>query len=582
MGESAATLAIGSELNEFKVEKVLGSGTFGITYLAHDNYLDKKVVIKEYFPNDIAIRQGDKTIAPKTNSDKGNFKYGLESFLKEAQTLAKFNHPNIVKINSFFEANNTAYFVMDYEEGEDLESFLEREETINEKRILDIILPLLDGLQEVHGKSYLHRDIKPGNIYLKFNGTPMLIDFGATRYSIGVKSQSLSIILTPGYAPKEQYSSKSKQLNSTDIYSIGAVIYKMITGATPVEASERSDRITDDEADPHIKLMEMSYSKYSEKLKKATDWAMEFKAKDRPQNVQELKKALTQRVENQKPKAEEREDQTVERVMTQVPHSTQEGSSPDNGNTKNFIIGFLTLAIVIGAFFILNNKQNSENHVESETKSESYDKLKELEAQNQRLAEEKREAQREAERIKREAEEKEKKRIAYEEERRKEKIDFDKKRFLDLNNDNINLTVSYPENVRRGEKVYIKASLKNNGGSESRGGITLSFPQLDYISGKVISNNFNTNIKSYGSSDKIWSKSENSQIYAKYLMLESNDEQWIRNEKHSFTVAIDTPLDVNVFRVFVRATLRNRVVPGDGVKDQQGYLCKVITVNIVD
>lgn len=581
MGESGATLAIGSELNEFKVEKVLGSGTFGITYLAYDNYLDKKVVIKEYFPNDIVIRQGDKTIAPKTNSDKDNFEYGLQSFLKEAQTLAKFNHPNIVKINSFFEANETAYFVMDYEEGEDLEHYLEREETLSEKKILEIILPLLDGLQEVHSKSYLHRDIKPGNIYLKSNGSPMLIDFGATRYSIGVKSQSLSIILTPGYAPKEQYSSKSKQLDSTDIYSIGAVIYKMITGATPVEASERSDKITDDEADPHIKLMEMSYPQYSDSLKKSVDWAMEFKAKDRPQNVQELKKSLTQKVENKKPIPEVREEETLERVITQVPQSTDKVNSPDSGNTKNFIIGFLILAIVIGAFFVLNNKQNSENHVESEIKSESHNKLKELEAKNQRLAEEKREAERRAERIKREAEE-EKKRIAYEEERKKQEIDFDKKRFLDLNNDNINLTLSYPENVRRGEKVYIKASLKNNGGKEKRGGITLSFPQLDYIAGKVISNSFNTNIKYYGSSDKIWSKSESSQIYAKYLMLESNDEQWVRNEKHSFTVAIDAPPSVNVFRAFVRAALRNRVVPGDGVKDQQGYLCKVITINIVD
>ena len=211
MGKNGIALKIGSELNEFTIKKVLGSGTFGITYLAKDNYLNKKVVIKEYFPNDIAIRNSDSTISAKTNSDKENFEYGLSSFLKEAQVLAKFNHPNIVRVNSFCESNNTAYFIMDYEEGQDLEDYLEKYPQLSEEKILSIIMPLLDGLKEVHNKSYLHRDIKPGNIYIKNNNSPLLIDFGATRYSIGVKSQSLSIILTPGYAPKEQYSSKAKQ-----------------------------------------------------------------------------------------------------------------------------------------------------------------------------------------------------------------------------------------------------------------------------------------------------------------------------------------------------------------------------------
>ena len=305
MGNSGVELKIGSELNEFTIKKVLGSGTFGITYLAKDNYLNKQVVIKEYFPNDIAIRNSDSTISAKTNNDKENFEYGLSSFLKEAQVLAKFNHPNVVRVNSFCESNNTAYFIMDYEKGKDLEDYLEENSHLNEEEILDIMIPLLDGLQEVHNKSYLHRDIKPGNIYIKDNNSPLLIDFGATRYSIGVKSQSLSIILTPGYAPKEQYSSKSKQAAYTDIYAIGAVMYKMVTDATPIEASERANAITDDEPDPHIKLSEMNYPNYSDSFKEAIDWALEFKPKDRPQSVTALKDAFNTKLKSSKKKKKE-------------------------------------------------------------------------------------------------------------------------------------------------------------------------------------------------------------------------------------------------------------------------------------
>ena len=274
MKNDGATLKVNSKLNEFTIQQILGAGTFGVTYLAYDNYLDKQVVIKEYFPNDIAIRADSSTVFSKSDHDKESFEYGLDSFMKEAKTIAKFDHPNVVKINSFFEANNTAYFVMDYYKGQDLDVYLQQNPQLSEEQILDIIIPLLDGLREVHSKSYLHRDIKPGNIYLKSNGSPMLIDFGATRYSIGAKSQSLSVILTPGYAPKEQYSSRSKQDACTDIYAIGAVLYKIVTGASPIEASERSDIITNDEPDPHIGLMDMDYPNYSEHFKKAVDWAL--------------------------------------------------------------------------------------------------------------------------------------------------------------------------------------------------------------------------------------------------------------------------------------------------------------------
>lgn len=283
----------GSYIREYQIEKELGTGSFGVTYLAIDTHLNRYVAIKEFLPNDIAIRQQDHSVSPKSNTDYENFEYGLDRFVYEAKTLARFNHPNIVKIHSFFEENNTAYIVMDYEEGEDLEEYMHRKGKLEENEILSIILPVLDGLRELHSQSYLHRDIKPANIYIRSNEIPMLIDFGATRYSIGLKSKSLSVILTEGYAPKEQYNSRAKQEPYTDIYAVGAVMYKMVTERVPIAASSRSDLITDDLPDPHVKLQEMhDLDTYSDSIKKAIDWALEFKPKHRPQNARVLQDAL--------------------------------------------------------------------------------------------------------------------------------------------------------------------------------------------------------------------------------------------------------------------------------------------------
>lgn len=293
MVQSGIALPVGYMLQEYQIKKELGAGSFGVTYLAIDTHLDRYVAIKEYLPNEIAIRNHNQTISPKSRGDHENFEYGLDRFIYEAQTLARFNHPNIVRITNFFEANNTAYIVMDYEEGEDLEQFIHRKGTLSDDEVLSIILPVLDGLRELHKQFYLHRDIKPSNIYIRTNEIPMLIDFGATRYSIGVKSKSLSIILTEGYAPKEQYNSRAKQEPYTDLYAVGAVMYKVVTGKAPIAASTRSDAITDDEPDPHVKLQDMrGLTSINENLKKAIDWALEFKPKDRPQNARVLQDAL--------------------------------------------------------------------------------------------------------------------------------------------------------------------------------------------------------------------------------------------------------------------------------------------------
>jgi len=325
----------GSYLEEYVIEKELGAGTFGVTYLATDTNLDKQVVIKEYLPNEIAIRQDSVTIMPKSQGDQENFEYGLDSFTKEAKVLAKFNHPNIVKVSRLFHKNGTAYFVMDYEAGEDLQDYIKRHSSFSEEEILSIIMPILDGLRAVHEASFLHRDIKPGNIYIRDNASPMLIDFGASRMAMGIKSKSLSVVLTEGYAPKEQYSSTSKQGAYTDLYAIGAVMYKMATGITPPEASARADAITDDEPDPIVKLQDRDDLNYSDNFKEAVDWALQFSGKNRPQVVVEFQNFLFPNLGTEENIELNNKDSKQKKKVEQPTKNKKISKEQQHSNTKN-------------------------------------------------------------------------------------------------------------------------------------------------------------------------------------------------------------------------------------------------------
>ncbi|WP_295427133.1 bifunctional serine/threonine-protein kinase/formylglycine-generating enzyme family protein [uncultured Thiodictyon sp.] len=233
---------------QFLVGRVLGKpGGFGITYLGWDQNLETRVAIKEFLPRDLAGRGTDRvTIALHSRDEGGLFRFGLEQFLTEARTLAQLDHPNIVRVRHFFEANGTAYLVMDYYQGLSLAEHLERHGgRLPEEQAKQLMLPILDGLRAVHAKGFLHRDIKPQNIYLArldSGGTrPILLDFGAARLALGERSRSLSVVVSPGYAPFEQYHRKGNQGPWTDIYSAAAVIYRLVTGVTPPEATERRD-----------------------------------------------------------------------------------------------------------------------------------------------------------------------------------------------------------------------------------------------------------------------------------------------------------------------------------------------------
>jgi len=273
------------QLEEYRVDSVLGHGGFGITYLAKDTNLEQWVAIKEYLPNDLAVREGLSTVYAKSTSDETAFDWGLQRFIIEARTLAQFHHANIVRVTRFFEANRTAYMVMEYIEGDSLSARIKRQ-TLNEKELFDFILPLLDGLEKVHAAGFLHRDIKPANIILRPNGSPVLLDFGAARLAIGQRTTDLTSIVTPGYAPFEQYDSKSAQGPWTDIYSLGAVMYCAMTGKAPPDVIGRYKH------DKMPRAEEIGAGKYRLQLLRAVDWALALDDEARPRTIEEWRVAL--------------------------------------------------------------------------------------------------------------------------------------------------------------------------------------------------------------------------------------------------------------------------------------------------
>lgn len=274
-------LPVGHSLESYEIESVLGSGGFGITYRARESVIERTVAIKEYLPSDIAVRDRDSmSIHPSGPKDVEDYEWGLSRFRREAQTLVSFRHPNIVAILHYFEANNTAYLVMEYESGEDLGTILRRGDAFTEAGLRRFLVPLLEGLAQVHAAGFLHRDIKPENIYLRDDGSPVLLDFGAARQAMTSRSQTLTNIVTGGYAPFEQYVTNAKQGPWSDIYGIGAVLYRIVTGRRPLEATARV------RTDEIVRAAEAGRGRYSSALLNAIDAALAVHEGDRPQSVE--------------------------------------------------------------------------------------------------------------------------------------------------------------------------------------------------------------------------------------------------------------------------------------------------------
>ena len=287
------TLPAGYELQCYTINSVLGQGGFGVTYLANDNNLDREVAIKEFMPRDIAGRENNYTLRPLNDDLAEKLVWGMERFTREARTLSKFNHNNIVRVHHVFEENNTAYMVMSYEHGVSFHEKLNKFGQPEEEELMSMLLGLLDGMEVLHEARFIHRDIKPGNIFIREDGTAILLDFGSARQAIGEETMTLTKVVTPGYAPFEQYYGKSDiQGPWTDIYALGATCYRAITGEAPMDSTFRNrysgeDAIKEiwDELDKHGK-------KYSTFLLRAIEHSLRSNHKERPQSVNEWRAML--------------------------------------------------------------------------------------------------------------------------------------------------------------------------------------------------------------------------------------------------------------------------------------------------
>lgn len=291
-------LEIGSILKEdFKIISVLGAGGFGITYKAKDIELDITVAIKEYIPSQFASRSYQQNTITCSARKQEIYKSGLDAFLEEARTITKLEHVNIVKTSRFFRANNTAYFVMDFYDGQTLKDYLEdnKEHKFTQDEIISVMMPILEGLKVVHQAGLLHRDISPDNIFMPIDRSPILIDFGASRNILGTVSQNISAIIKIGYSPQEQYSlSSSKQNETTDLYAISSVMFHLITGVRPPESTHRQSELFDDKPDPMEDITQNSnyQLRFTKSFLETVAKGLSIKQKDRIKTIKEYQSGL--------------------------------------------------------------------------------------------------------------------------------------------------------------------------------------------------------------------------------------------------------------------------------------------------
>ena len=273
---------------DYRLERVLGAGGFGITYLAEELALHRKVAIKEYFPGEFAARDGASQVRHRSESDRNDYTWGLERFIEEAQTLARFDHDNIVRVYRYFRANNTAYMVLKFEEGQSIRQWVDSLRKAPTQDQLDcIIAPTLDALELIHGHDFLHRDIAADNILLRRDGSPVLIDFGSARGEVASHTKTLSALVKPGYSPFEQYASNGKQQGPwTDIYAFAATLYLTIAGQRPPDSPSR---IT---ADEYVPAAKAAKGKYRPSFLNAIDHALQLQVNHRPQSIAAWRNAL--------------------------------------------------------------------------------------------------------------------------------------------------------------------------------------------------------------------------------------------------------------------------------------------------
>ncbi len=266
---------------DYRVERVLGAGGFGVTYLALETAVDRYVTIKEYFPTDFALRSNDLAAVPRSHGSEDDYTWGLDRFIDEARTLGKFDHQNIVRLYRYFRENNTAYMVLHFEEGRSLKSWLQGlGRTPRQKELDQLVEPLLDALSVIHQADFLHRDIAPDNIIVRSDGSPVLIDFGSARGEIAQHTRTISALVKPGYSPYEQYAETGKKQGPwTDIYAFAGTLYHAVTGKRPPDSPSR---VIKDELQP---AEQVAVGSFRPRFLRAIDRGLRLDIDQRPQSI---------------------------------------------------------------------------------------------------------------------------------------------------------------------------------------------------------------------------------------------------------------------------------------------------------
>ena len=279
----------GYQLEHYRIERQLSLGGFSIVYLAYDDN-GAPVAIKEYLPNSLALRKEGYVLPTIAEDHLAAFRYGMKCFFEEGRALAGLSHPNVVRVLNFFRANETVYMVMRYERGRTMQEYIQKHRgLIRESFLRGVFARLLNGLREVHTQKLLHLDIKPSNIYLRTDGTPVLLDFGAARQTLISDTPILKPMYTPGFASPEQYNHRELLGPWSDIYSVGASMYACLAGGPPQAADAR---LSQDQVVPAVKRW---VGKYSPHLLQTIDWCMRLDHLARPQSVFALQKVLAYR-----------------------------------------------------------------------------------------------------------------------------------------------------------------------------------------------------------------------------------------------------------------------------------------------
>ncbi|KRB87583.1 serine/threonine protein kinase [Noviherbaspirillum sp. Root189] len=309
--QNNAPLPDGLEIAGYRIVKKIASGGFSIVYLAYDED-GNAVAIKEYLPSSLALRQPGELVPAISADNLPVFRIGLKCFFEEGRALARISHPNVVSVVNFFRANDTVYMVMAYESGRSLQDhILRRREKgerplVSERFIRKMFNQVMNGLREVHANKLLHLDLKPANIYLRMDGTPILLDFGAARQTLKTDLPKLYPMYTPGFAPPELYAKNGTLGPWTDIYSIGASMFACMVGAPPQPADQRK---VNDKMEDHFRKLENIYSR---ELIQVIRWSLRIDPLERPQSVFALQKALRE------PIPEPKEADFMEKMSTRL------------------------------------------------------------------------------------------------------------------------------------------------------------------------------------------------------------------------------------------------------------------------